>query len=311
MPMMIAAGVVSTFLRNRVQFSASKLLPVDAQTELEAHEISVPEEAPKLSLKESFMVIKHNKFMLYSTAANIITQLSPHVDDYPLKRWLFPERRILGRGSPVRGEGYLQLSKQLSGFPITILYPFLGAIMKKVGGPKRAMILDILLRMASFLLRYFAGYKSVFGLVMYILADTIFMTSEPLGFYADHVLNYEMLDYVEWKTGVRSEGITMAFKTFTNKIVANNINSFTGNAFASWTGIHKIDINDPNLVLPERYVKWVWPMVNLMPVIDCAIFLVARIAFPYKVGQKDVIEAGLKERRELAAKVKEEMEIES
>jgi Na+/melibiose symporter-like transporter len=209
----------------------------------------------------------------------------------------------------VRGEGYLQLSKQLSGLPITILYPFLGVITKKLGGPKKTMIIDILLRMASFTLRYFAGYKSVFGLVMYILADTIFMTAEPLGFYADHVLNYEMLDYVEWKTGVRSEGIAMAFRSFTNKIVANNINSFTGNAFAAWTGIHKIDINDPNLVLPERYVKWVWPMVNLMPVIDNAIFLVARIAFPYDPKEKDVIEADLKERRALAAKMKEDMEM--
>ena len=309
LPLLLGKGILNTFLRNRVEFGTSKLLTVEEQAALETRETGGAEETPKMSLRESFTVIKHNKFMLYDTIAYIVTQFSPGIDDYPLKRWMFPQRRVFGELR--RGEGYMILSKQLSGLPVTILYPFLGVITKKLGGPKRTMVLNNVLNMACHALRYFTGYKSVFGLVMYILTDSVLETMGPLNGYAGHILNYEMLDYVEWKTGVRSEGITMAFKAFTNKIVANNLNSFTGNAFAAWTGIHKIDIDDPHLVLPERYTKWVWPMVCLMPVVDNVIYLIARLAFPYDVKQKDVIEADLKERRALAEKMKEEIKEEA
>ena len=311
LPLLLGHGIINTFLRNRVQFGPNSKRLAEMEAQLEAHEIEMPDEEPKLSFKESFALIKHNKYMIYNTIANILQQFTPGIDDYPLKRWMFPQRRILGRGDPVRGEGYLQLSKQLSGLPITILYPFLGVMTRKLGGPKRTMILNHALNMGGRVLRYFAGYKSIFGLVVYILTDAVFETVGPLNGYAEHILNYEMLDYVEWKTGMRSEGIAMAFQAFTNKIIAKNVNSFTGNAFAAWTGIHTIDIDDPKLVLPERYQKWVWPMTCLMPVIDNAIFLAARLAFPYDPGQKDVIEADLKERRALAQKMKEELEEEA
>jgi len=119
-----------------------------------------------------------------------------------------------------------------------------------------------------------------------------------------------MLDYVEYKTGVRSEGVTMAFQGLVDKLLKNSLNSLTGNAFEAWTGINKIDINAENAadLIPERYSKWAWVMAHVAGIIDGLIWLWARAAFPYDPGQKDIVEADLKERRRLAQAKQEEAE---
>jgi len=314
MPLKLATGIVGTFVRNRVQFKMEAKAGAPVSIEEQAAQAQSPEE-PKLSIKESFAVLKHNKYMLYGTVADLVTTLTPGIDLYPVIRFMFPDRRapkFLHKliGETIRGEGYMTLSKQVSGIPITFLYPLRGVITQKVGGPKRMMVIFQASMVGMSLVRYAFGYKSVAALVMMILMDTILETLGPLNGYAGSLLNYEMFDYVEWKTGVRSEGITMAFRSFVNKIIAGNINRFTGNAFLSWTGIHEININAENPTVPERYEKWAWPMATLTAAIDAAILLAARLAFPYDPAQKDIIEADLKERRAIAAQKKEEVDAE-
>jgi len=306
MPLMLCTGIIGTFVRNRVNFQA-EVPGVDE--ELSAAE-QAPEE-PKLSIKESFAVLKHNKYMIYGTVANLLTMLTPGFDMYPVIRFMFPERRTPKflqnlLGPTIRGEGYMTLSKQISGIPITFLYPFRKVITDKIGGPKRMLVAFEISRIGMGLVRYLFGYKSVAALVMMILMDTVMETMGPFNGYAGGVLNYEMFDYVEYKTGVRSEGVTMAFQSFVNKILANNLDHLTGNAFMAWSGIHEIDVNAAKPVVPERFEKYAWPMATLTMVIDAAIMLAARLAFPYDPSQKDVIEADLKERRALTkAKIEE------
>ena len=303
-PLKLCAGIVKTYAVNKVQFGTRTA--ADTDSELAEHEADLPREAPQLGMRESFGVLRHNKYMLYGTVANIVTMLTPAIDIYPIVRFMYPERRIFGMGDPVRGEGYMLLSKQFSGMPIALLYPFLGPVMKALGGAKKVMILNRILQIAMNLVRFAAGYKSVFALVVNILMDAVNETMWPLEGYAGTILDYEMYDYVEWKTGVRSEGITVAFKSFMEKIIANNLNSLTGNGFLAWTGINNIDLDVEKPVVPERYQKWAWPVYTLSAVADNLIMLFARMAFPYDPNQKDVIEADLHERRALAqAKLEE------
>ena len=309
LPLKLCTGIVGTFAVNKVKFQAAAMTgrsAADTDGELEAHEPQAPKEEPKMSVRESIAVLKYNRYMLYGTIANVVTMLTPGIDIYPIVRFMYPTRKLFGK--PIRGEGYMQLSKQFSGLPITILYPFLGPLMKKLGGAKRTLVLNCLLQIGMNLVRFAAGYKSVFGLVMNILMDAVNETMGPLNGYAGKILDYEMFDYVEWKTGVRSEGITMAFKAFVEKIIANNLNSLTGNGFLSWSGINKIDVDAEKPVVPERYEKWAWPVYTLSAVVDNLIWLAARAAFPYDPGRKDAIEAELKERRALAEQAKEEAE---
>ncbi|MCL2494468.1 MAG: MFS transporter [Oscillospiraceae bacterium] len=309
MPFMIIASILPTFVRNRVKFSEQ------AQLALKEMEGGTRESEPaqaqqhKLTLRENFSILKHNKYMLYATAAGLVTQLTPSMNLYPLWRHLFPSRKVPILGE-TRGEGVRFIMDQIAGAPVTFCFPFLGVITRKLGGPKRVHIFKTGLEVLMNAVKLIVGYKSVPAMIIMTLADAILFPLAATEGYAGHVLHYEMLDYVEYKTGVRSEGVTMAFQGLVDKLLKNSLNSLTGNAFEAWTGINKIDINAENAadLIPERYSKWAWVMAHVAGIIDGLIWLWARAAFPYDPGQKDIVEADLKERRRLAQAKQEEAE---
>ena len=304
-PFMVFQAVITSFVRNRVTFDKdAALLEEDHETDGEAGAAE-----HKLTLRESFGVLRHNKFMIYDTLASLVTSLTPSMDLYPLWRHMLPVRKVPILG-PTRGEGQKIIVDVLGGIPSVAVYPFLGVFTKKLGGPKRVLVIKNIVDVAANAVRYLFGYNSVAGLAAYSITGFFTSVMGPADDYARHVLRYEMLDYVEYKTGVRSEGVTMAFQAFVDKIVQRSINSVTGNAFQAWTGINDINLNteDAAKLIPERYRKWAWPMAHLTGVVDGLIWLWARAAFPYKAGQKDAIEAELAQRRALAEKMKEGLE---
>ena len=297
--------VITTFVRNRVKF--------DGKAELSEEYLGTSDTAEaeehKLTIRESFGVLKHNKFMIYDTIAGVVTSLTPTMELYPLWRHLLPNRKVPILGE-TRGEGQKLIIDALTGIPAMAVYPLLGTVTKKLGGPKRALVIKNVVDIAANLIRYLCGYNSVAGLAVYTLTGMFTSAFSPIDDYARHVLRYEMLDYVEYKSGVRSEGVTMAFQAFLEKIIKNSVNSVTGNAFQAWTGINDINLNEEGAekLIPERYRKWAWPMAHLATVADGFVWLWARASFPYDASQKDVIEAELAQRRALAKKMKDELD---
>ena len=114
---------------------------------------------------------------------------------------------------------------------------------------------------------------------------------------AGGIADYEMLDYVEWKTGRRSEGVKTAVDGLINKVVLNNIDTVVGSIALSRAGF------DPKLETrqPPRYVKWATVFYFLSPVLDNLFYFTARLFYKYPAKLRDQVEAELIERRKLAA----------
>ncbi|MDR1733525.1 MAG: MFS transporter [Oscillospiraceae bacterium] len=293
LPLALFSGLAYTFAKHRVDFreaATQTAVPVQGEEE-------TPWQDHKLSLKESIGVLRYNRYLLLNAAASFLQVFTPTSDDYPIRRFLYPTRKVFG--IELRGEGFDMIRGQITGVPITFLYPFLRQMTDFFGGPKRARIVNALCWIVCSLGKFAFGYKTVAGVISILFFDTILQTISPVNGYAHEILNYEMLDYVEWKTGVRSEGITAAFNGLKDKLVNNNITSYTHNLFQKWSGIYLVDLTQENPEIPERYVKWAWPLYTLAPVVDYLITLIALLLFPYDVKQKDVIEAELAERRAL------------
>ena len=302
LPFMLFQSLITSVVRNRVTFDEqAAMIEKNREADDEA-----AEQEHKLTVWESFSVLKHNKYMVYATVASLVTSLTPSMDLYPLWRHMIPTRKVPFFNSEIRGEGQKIIADVLGGIPSVVAYPFLGALTKWMGGPKRVLVIKTGVDIAANAVRFLFGYKSVTGLVAYSIASFFTGVMGPTDNYAVHVLDYEMLDFVEYKTGVRSEGVTMAFQAFVDKIVQRSVNSVTGNAFQAWTGINNINLNEAGAgdLIPERYRKWAWAMSNLTGVVDGFIWLIARASFPYDPSQKDVIEAELAERRALAKQMK-------
>jgi len=119
------------------------------------------------------------------------------------------------------------------------------------------------------------------------------------------MIRYEMFDYVEWKTGVRSEGITQSVDGLLKKLLKDNIGSVVGNAMTQWTGYKGWDV--PIAEQPQRFMDALWPLMHVGVIFGEIVALIAILRFKYPHDPARV-EADLIERRALAQKMREEAE---
>jgi Na+/melibiose symporter-like transporter len=291
LPFGIAAWILPTFVRQRVDYSYPA-----GQTEGAA--------AEKRSLARSFEVVKHNRYFIANAIANFITVFTPDMgDELMIYRYLMPTYRVFGR--EMGGEGLLLLKQMLSGILSNVLQPFHRQIVNRMGGPLRTQQVKCLVNIFCKLMMFLFGYRSLWRFGILVLLESFINASIGLDQVAEGMLNYEWFDYVELQTGERSEGVTTAVNNLFRKIVTDNIGRVTGNAFRQWTGYrggYKEDGTRP----PEKYLKFMWPMYTLIPVVDHAIWLGARSFVKWKPEDRERTEMLLAQRRAEERAIREE-----
>lgn len=90
---------------------------------------------------------------------------------------------------------------------------------------------------AQWFAMYFVGYDAPWKLI--VCAIGLVLLGIPQG--VNNIITYAMIgdtvDYLEWKTGERGEGICFAMQTFINKI-GMALGAFIGVFSYSWAGIN-------------------------------------------------------------------------
>jgi len=303
LPFGIAAHILPTFIRQRVDYSYP--VPAASAEKKEGEEGELLPE--KLSLAQTFQVIKHNKYFIVNSIASFITVFTPDMgDELMIYRYIMPTYKVFGY--EMGGEALLTLKQMLSGTLSNILQPFHRQIINRVGGPLRAQQLKCLVNIFNRLVMFTFGYKSPWRFAILVAMESLWNASIGFDGVAGAMLGYEWYDYVELKTGQRSEGVTTAVNNLFSKIVTNNIGQVTGNAFLQWTGYeggYKADGTRP----PEKYLRFMWPMYTLIPVLDHAIWFAARCFVKWRPEDRERTEQALAERRAAAERLMEENEI--
>ncbi|MDR0883255.1 MAG: MFS transporter [Oscillospiraceae bacterium] len=249
---------------------------------------------PKLGLMDTLSVVKHNRYFIANTAANFLTVFTPTADQLLIYRYMVPRMKMGGKR--IGGEMMLVIHDSVVGIPVTILQPFARQIVNAMGGPLRTHQINSTVAMIAGVLRFLIGYNTFGKLALNFLIESIVMCFTALDGVASTMLNYEMLDYVELKTGVRSEGVTMSVNALFLKIVTNNIGMATGNAFLQWTG-YRGGYVDADVPPPQRFMKYMWGINTLCAVVDSGIFIAARSFVHFTPEDRERVEAALIERR--------------
>lgn len=118
---------------------------------------------------------------------------------------------------------------------------------------------------------YFIGYDAPWKLV--VCAIGLVLLGIPQG--VNNIITYAMIgdtvEYLEWKTGERAEGICFAMQTLINK-VGMAIGAFVGVMSYSWAGI------DPSKPVAEAFTKANGPDIlwNVL-ILSCALSMVGTI----------------------------------
>ncbi len=141
---------------------------------------------------------------------------------------------------------------------------------------------------------YFVGYTN-----FYVFLAILAVAGLPLGIF--NVITYAMVadsvDYLEWKTGRRSEGICFASQTFISKLTAGISTLITSFVLEAVEFVQPI--NDvPVLDQPEPVFKGMFFMVTLLPAISLALCAVPMFFNDFTGKKKEAIINELNERRE-------------
>ena len=252
---------------------------------------------PKLTLLESFAITRFNKYFIVNTIAGFITVFTPSVDPLLIYRYLVPRFTLFGK--EISGEMMWLAHAQVAGFPVTFTKPFSRQLVNLVGGPLKTNKLCHLVNAVTYVMRFFVGYNKFWKLFFNMIAEAWTYVINDMNSVAETMLNYEMLDYVELKTGLRTEGVTMSVSALLSKIVTNNIGTVTGNAFLEWTG-YEGGYLDSGGAVPERFRKYMWPMYTLSAVFDQTVYLLLRSLVKYTPEDRERVEEELKRRRAAA-----------
>ncbi|MDR1735059.1 MAG: MFS transporter [Oscillospiraceae bacterium] len=268
-------------------------------------------------LKEAFRIIKYNNYAILGWIANFITVFTPAISGNSYWMYTMPKTKWFGGKDPIGGMTLLPIISSISSPVAQVAQAVSPVWIRGVGGPRNMQIINqgvaILGNLGKFLFMrklpdfanqnrhkmddkgYIPGIEKLSfpRLGGYLAMDMLMQIPGRIDSIAGGMINYEMYDYVEWKTGKRSEGAKTAVDGLFSKLLAANVNRFTGGFFEDWMGFK------PNSDTQSfRYQKWATRLIFFVPAVDAAITLIFRFLYRYP-GDKAQVEAELLERRKI------------
>ncbi len=249
------------------------------------------EKNEKESLFEAIFVLRHNKTMLLISLARILEYIKLSVP----WAYFFESQVFYKVGGMDIGGGTVQfVYGALTGAPGTFAQFAATKIVDKVGGMKRVLLLAQISSIVLRIISYFVGFNKLWKLI--IVAVLMGLQSIPAFMVniAHRSLMSDSIDYVEYKTGKRTEGITFSMQNFGTKI-GESISLFINGKLLTLVGYNQnIAMTAQNAV----FMKWQWPMFILGPIVGAVLYLAVIIFVKDDKEQTKMIEQELKKRRE-------------
>ena len=259
------------------------------------------ENKEKESLFEAIFVLRHNKTMLLISLARILEYIKLSVP----WAYFFESQVFYKVGGTEIGGGTTQfVYGLLTGAPGTFAQFAATKIVDRVGGMKRVLILAQVSSIVLRIISYFIGFKKIWNII--IVAVLMGLQSIPAFMVniAHRSLMSDSIDYVEYKTGKRTEGITFSVQNFATK-VGDAIALFINGKLLTLVGYNQnIAMTAQNAV----FMKWQWPMFILGPIVGAVLYLAVIVFVKDDQQERKHIEEELKLRRlQASQKAKEEL----
>lgn len=257
----------------------------------------VKPEQQQTSFIECFKLLFQNKMLMLITLSNLLGSLAfgNNLVTYFFK-YKVPEISIAGFVL-----GPLTLTTVYGA--ITYAPSFLGMLFAdklkvKFKGYKNLLIFIQICTIVGKVLAWIIGFEGKNILIgMVIMA----LCSIPSGAasIAQTSLFCDSVDYMEWKTGKRTEGVTFAMQTFFTKISSGITGGLA--TFALGAIGYKAIEDVPDAVYygtqGATFENWIWPLTMLTPAIAALLYIIPLLFIKYTPEQKAQVEKELAERR--------------
>ncbi len=259
--------------------------------------IKIVKEEQQTSLIESFSLLFKNRILMLVTLANLIGALGfgSNLVTYFFK-YEIPSG-FLGNG--VMGAlGLSTIFYIITGLP-GFISMMLADKFKKLCKNNYVNVL-IVMQIFNIVFRtiaYFIGFE---GKKLWLAMVVIGIGSLPSGAssIAQTSLFCDGIDYMEWKTGKRTEGITFSMQTAFTKI-SSGITS--GLATFALSLLHYKAIDSADVYIGTQtaaFDNWIWPLVILTPAIASALYIIPLLFVRYGNKEKKKVTDDLQARRD-------------
>lgn len=256
------------------------------------------------SLKESVQMVAKNKVLLIVIMAAILgsTMVIANISADYISNYL-----ILQNGN----NGFVPKGTVLTTLTIAIgvgMVPAMAVfpLLRKKFSLKQIYIGSSLFGVIAHMACYLIFVGNVEHINLYLLWVCLFFMGFPLGIY--NVITYALIadsvDYIEWKTGKRSEGVCFAFQTFLSKVTAGIAGVATGIVLDKGGYIEpdptQLDAMGKQILATQSpdTLKWLLFMVTVLPAVGFALTIIPMLFNDYTGKKKDQIQQELSERHE-------------
>lgn len=164
---------------------------------------------------------------------------------------------------------------------------------------KQIVIFSGLLGFFTDIIMFFVGFSILDkSYILYLIMPFLFISGIPLGTYG--VVSYAMIadsiDYMEWKTGYRLDGLGFSFQTFINKL---------GNAFATSfvvlmyaiINLNPIEFVEGAIPITNSIQTNMYALITIYPAIGFLISIIPIFFYDFVGEKKDRIIKELNEKR--------------
>ena len=247
------------------------------------------------SLLEGIMMVRHNKILLTIALAQILGALSPVIP--AIYFFKYGVGTVTFGNTSMNGETLMFWFGLASGFPYSFAMFFAKILSRKLGGAKNVFIVSKSASIVARTAAYFVGFGSPrqIGLVAALLAVASF--PDGASDIAKTSLWCDSIDFVEWKTGKRTEGISFSVQNFLSKLTSGISLLING------LMLDRLGFKESLGILGQTklFYKWQWPIFMLGPVVGAILFLITVLTINYPQSLKEQVERELIQRRAAVA----------
>ena len=257
--------------------------------------IAVNKDEQQETLRESFLLLFKNRMLLLVTLSNLFGSFGCGIS---LVTYFFKYEipsDFLGNGI-IGALGLTTIYFIVTGLPSFIGMLFADWMKKRLGGYVNVLILIQVFNIVARAIAFFVGFE---GKKLWISMIIIGIGSIPSGAssIAQTSIFCDSIDYMEWKTGKRTEGITFSMQTSFTKI-SSGITSGLATLALHLLGYKAID-NAANYLGTQTaaFDSWIWPLVVLTPAVASVLFIIPLLFVNYTKEKRALVESDLNARR--------------
>ena len=259
--------------------------------------VLVKPETQQKSIRESFSLLFKNKMLMLVTLSNLFGalgfggQLTVYFFKYKVPA------DFLGANSIIGALGLTTIYGAITYGPQFIGMLFADKLKKMFKGYVNALIFMQALNIVTRVIAFAIGFE---GANLWIGMALMAIGCIPMGAasIAQTSIFCDSIDYMEWKTGKRMEGVTFSMQTFFTK-VSSGITAGLATLALSVLGYVAVDDTATTFIGTQSaaFDTWIWPLFMLTPAIASLLYIIPLLFIKYTPEKRAQVEKELAERR--------------